>query len=230
MKKAVTTLLMLTTFLYFASANKQSMETNIGQKFGRLTISKTFLSRTNAGHSRMRANCVCDCGNTTEVWVSSLTTSNTRSCGCLNLERIRKHNLSNHPLRFTRLGFIRRCYKPNSKSYHNYGGRGIKVCQEWLDDYMNFYNWAVSNGWRKGLTLDREDNNGDYSPDNCRWVTYAVQESNKRVTRNITIDGITKSIYSWARFYGVGPNTLVYRMKKNPKNTALSFYNKNTSQ
>ena len=84
-----------------------------------------------------------------------------------------------------------RCYNPNNTGYVNYGGRGIKVCQEWLEDYENFYQWAMDNGYHEGLQIDRIDNNKGYSPDNCRWVDRYVQANNKRNIKKYTLNGKT---------------------------------------
>lgn len=106
-----------------------------------------------------------------------------------------------------------RCYNPNSKSYHRYGGRGIKMCGEWLNDYLNFETWALSHGFEESLAIDRIDNNGDYSPENCRFVTLKENNQNRRTTRFYTIDGETKNLQQWCDYYGIKRGTVYTRLQ-----------------
>lgn len=94
-----------------------------------------------------------------------------------------------------------RCYNESDKRYKDWGGRGIKICQEWLNNPDSFIQWAIENGYGEGLTIDRVDNNGDYSPENCRWVTIAENNQNRRSTRYYTIDGETKNLTQWCKIY-----------------------------
>lgn len=103
-----------------------------------------------------------------------------------------------------------RCNSPGTKDYKRYGARGIKVCEEW-NDYHNFRVWALANGFRKGMTLDRIDNDGPYSPENCRWIPKGEQQANTRVARMLTINGETKSTYEWARIARIKATTINYR-------------------
>lgn len=141
-----------------------------GKKFGRLLV-KNFNGKDKNGHIY---NCVCDCGKTTMVHGVRLRNGRTQSCGCLNIEKViksnTKHSLSNHPLYKIRCGIIERCTKVENHAYKNYGGRGIKICPEWENSFVVFYEWAMENGYKKGLHIDRIDNNGDYTPDNCHFV------------------------------------------------------------
>jgi len=106
-----------------------------------------------------------------------------------------------------------RCYNPKANKYYLYGGRGIKVCNEWLKNYVAFYEWAISNGYRSDLTLDRIDRNGDYSPDNCRWVTYQQQSRNTAQNRLITFRGRTQTLKDWADELGFKYTTLSARLR-----------------
>lgn len=109
----------------------------------------------------------------------------------------------------------RRCYEENNKDYFRYGGRGIIVCFEWMDKnngFMNFYNWAMQNGYDDTLTLDRIDVNGNYEPSNCKWSTIKEQNTNTRVNRFITYRGETKTLSQWAEEYEMIPETLSYRL------------------
>lgn len=92
----------------------------------------------------------------------------------------------------------KRCYNSNMINYKNYGGRGIKVCNEWLDNFMTFYDWAMDNGYRDDLTIDRIDINGNYEPANCRWLTYKQQANNRRNNVYLTYDGKTQTMKEWA--------------------------------
>ena len=112
-----------------------------------------------------------------------------------------------------------RCNNPKDKAYKNYGGRGIKVCKEWQDNPKAFCDWALANGWQKGLSLDRIDNNKGYSPDNCRWVTRKVQNNNRRCTPHITYNGETHTIKEWSDILGIKYHTLFVRI--NTRNWGL---------
>ena len=161
-----------------------------GMKFGRLTVMKKM---PNNGNNKVVWLCKCDCGNETVVIGSRLYTGKTKSCGCLTrektIERSTRHGYVHSKLYNTRLRMIRRCTNPKDKDYSYYGGRGIKVCSEWLDKEKGvvvFCEWAKANGYKESLTLDRIDVNGDYSPNNCRWVTMTVQGNNRRARSNKT--------------------------------------------
>ena len=105
-----------------------------------------------------------------------------------------------------------RCYNENSKSYHNYGGRGIKMCDLWLKDYQAFEEWCLQNGFQEGLAIDRIDNNGNYSPENCRFVTLKENNQNRRSTKFFTINGMTKNLQQWCDYYGIKRGTVVERL------------------
>lgn len=127
----------------------------------------------------------CDCGVQKIVRYSSLGRS-TFSCGCKKKTHGLKHGLSGHPLYRQYYAMIQRCTNPNhDKNLKNYIQRGITICQEWMDSYSTFYSWAISNGYAKGLTLDRRNNDGNYEPSNCRWATYSVQNANRRPYKKI---------------------------------------------
>lgn len=105
-----------------------------------------------------------------------------------------------------------RCYKPNHPTYKNYGKRGIAVCEEWRKDNLSFFHWAMDNGYADDLTLDRIDPDGDYSPENCRWVNWVVQNNNKRENRRLTANGETHTLAEWARITGLMPRTIANRI------------------
>lgn len=107
-----------------------------------------------------------------------------------------------------------RCYSPNCHYYDRYGGRGIKMCDEWLNDFYSFMNWALSNGYKKELAIDRIDNNGDYSPDNCRFVTAAENNQNRRSSKFFTYNGKTQNLMQWCIELGLDYNMVLMRIHR----------------
>lgn len=107
-----------------------------------------------------------------------------------------------------------RCTKPQKSNYKYYGGKGIKVCKEWSDDYLTFYEWSMSHGYQEGLQIDRIDFNGDYEPKNCRWVDKITQENNKSSNIRITYKGQNHTVTEWARLYNIKPPSLRNRLRK----------------
>lgn len=128
----------------------------------------------------------------------------------------RVHGYSKHPLYKIYCNMMSRCYNPGMDRYKNYGGRGIKVCDEWKERGDEFVKWGLSNGWQPGLSIERINIDGDYSPDNCKFIPIGQQYLNKTTTKLITVDGVTKPFRAWARFYGMDQGTLHYQMKKRP--------------
>ena len=179
----------------------------IGKKFNRLTVLEfhhkvqRYKKNGHKGGFREFYLCRCDCGNKTVVEKHQLITYATKSCGCLVKEHAKinfsKHNLTNHRLYNTWAHIKGRCFNPNNNSYDNYGGRGITMCDEWKKDFMNFYDWAITNGYKDDLTIDRIDVNGNYEPDNCRWVDMKVQANNKRNNFLVTIYNRTQTLSEW---------------------------------
>ena len=127
----------------------------------------------------------------------------------------KKHGHSNSRLYRIYNNMKSRCYRKYAKEFENYGGRGIRVCNEWLgeDGFVNFYNWAYSHGYSEELTIDRINNDGNYEPDNCRWVTMMVQNSNSRHTHMLEYKGTKKNISEWAREKGMSRDTLIKRLR-----------------
>lgn len=189
-----------------------------GQKFGRLTAIK-IIGKDKNNHKIWL--CKCDCGNETQVAGTLLIEGKTKSCGCLKKQitsrRFKTHGLSNTRLFTIWINMKERCNNKNRYGYQNYGGRGIKVCKEWQNDFMNFYNWAMTNGYDENAeygecTLDRVDVNRDYSPENCRWANARIQTRNKRNNHLITYKGETHCINEWAEILGMNKGTLQSRI------------------
>jgi len=150
-----------------------------GLVFGKLTVIKLDY-KDNYGH--LIWLCKCSCGNITKLKSTALLNRGTKSCGCYRIDRIKEtrttHGLSKHFLYPTYISMLNRCYNPKTKCYFNYGERGIKVCDRWLESFENFLEDIGEKP--EGLTLDRINNDGDYEKDNCRWVTYKEQNNNRR--------------------------------------------------
>ena len=108
---------------------------------------------------------------------------------------------------------IRRCYKQDDPAYHNYGGRGIAVCDEWVKSVESFYVWAMNNGYKDNLSIDRIDNNGDYCPDNCRWADEQTQSNNRRSNIHVTINGNTQNITQWCKQFGISSGRIFARIE-----------------
>ena len=121
---------------------------------------------------------------------------------------------SKHPLYEVWRTIIKRTEVKDYKDYPHYGARGIKMCREWREDYMKFYEWSLSHGYKRGLTLDRVCNFRGYSPGNCRWVSRRAQANNRGTNRRVTINGETHTIAQWARIKGVNDTTIIERIRR----------------
>jgi len=161
----------------------------------------------------------CVCGKEGIYGKSNVKRLHTRSCGCKAIEmqlesRPESHRLSNHPL-YNIWGLIKnRCTNPDAEDYPRYGGRGVTMCDEWRNNFMPFYDWAINNGWRKGLQVDKDIKGGlTYSPENCSIVSSRENNLNRKNRRIIEFNGKSKNIIDWARQYGIRQNTLNNRLK-----------------
>lgn len=188
-----------------------------GQRFGRLTV---IARGENTKSGKATWVCVCDCGKKKEKPVTAydLTTGKVRSCGCLYLTS-NKGRRKTHGKTGTRLYQIwfsmrQRCHYPASLSYRRYGGRGIEVCDEW-NNFQTFYDWAMANGYRDDLTLDRIDSNGNYAPSNCRWATMKEQQNNRSNNIRVSIGGVERTLSEWSDVSGIPRSTLTWRVKHN---------------
>ena len=134
---------------------------------------------------------MCSCGNSFKAITAHIKSGHTSSCGCVQKSQTSAFNKNTkriYPIESDKLYSVwyamkNRVLNSSYKEYHNYGGRGISICDEWKNDFMSFYNWTKESGYEEGLTLDRTDNNGNYEPSNCRWVTQKVNSNNRRCSK-----------------------------------------------
>lgn len=192
----------------------------IGKRFGRLVVFRYagYINKHNYFW------CWCDCGRIKRVRKGNLVSGTVKSCGCYNSEKSRDRMKNNrigmtHGMSKTRLYRIwmamkARCGVVGSVGYKNYGERGITVCENWKNNFVCFRNWALNNGYQDGLTIDRIDVNGNYCPENCRWITNDEQQNNRRNNHIIEYDGKKYTLAQAARFFGIPQSTLWYRVKK----------------
>lgn len=181
----------------------------LGRKFGRLSVIR-FVGVNK--HRIKLWECSCDCGNLTIVRGTTLRSGMTKSCGCFQKTHAKTHGLSRSGCPEYRVwaGMLFRCNSELASGYHNYGGRGIKVCDRW----QSFENFFIDMGKRPSPkhSIDRIDNNKDYSPDNCRWATKKQQDRNRRTNRIVEINEIAKPLIEWAEAVGLHPAVLTYRL------------------
>lgn len=182
---------------------------HINERFGRLLVTERAPNRGTAS----RWVCKCDCGNTVEVFGSSLRQGKTKSCGCLRTEAVKKrhtkHGMYNTKV-YKRWGsMLDRCYNENKKWYHLYGGKGITVCDRW-HSFENFY--ADMGDPPSGCTIERIDSNKNYEPENCYWATPKQQSRNTSRNRLVSYNGETKCVAEWAEEFGIPRKTLMARL------------------
>lgn len=194
-----------------------------GNRYGRLLVIGLADCHKN---KQLWWKCKCDCGSEVVVKGASLRNGATKSCGCISREAFslegkkkRTHGYSRTPIYTVWTSMKARCYNENNWAYPYYGGRGIKVCDEWLgkDGAKNFCSWAFENGYEgssnhRHCTLDRIDNDGDYCPENCRWVCAVEQANNKRNNRFIEFNGAMHTFTQWSKITGLPTTTIRSRI------------------
>lgn len=181
-----------------------------GKIYGKLTVIERF---TPVGEDPIKWLCQCECGNTKAIWSNDLKRGQTSSCGCGHKEALTTHGQTKHPLFKVHVNIRKRCDDPKDKSYANYGGRGIYLCPDWYD-FKIFYDWAMANGYEKGLTIERNENDGPYAPWNCSWATRKVQANNRRVCVMVSYLGQNMTVTQAAEKSGISRGTLRNRVKK----------------
>lgn len=186
-----------------------------GKKFGKLTVisrAEDYIKPN--GHKIIQWDCLCECGNETIVRGEYLKSGHTKSCGCdKSISHSITHGQTNTRLYKIWISMKERCYNPTRNNYYLYGGRGITICDEWLN-FENFYHWSINNGYSNRLTIDRIDNNLGYSPSNCRWATDREQANNKRNNRIIEYNKERYTLEEWSRITGIASNTIRMRIDK----------------
>lgn len=186
-----------------------------GEKFGRLKVIKRHGYKIyKSGRKFVQWLCECDCGNKEVYCTSNALKSGLQSCGCfmkeVSAEKARKlsktHGKSNTRLYRIWSGMKERCYREKHMWYENYGGRGIAICDEWLNDFQSFYDWAMNNGYQDHLTIDRIDSDRNYESSNCRWVTEKEQQNNLRKTVYVELNNKKYTITELAEEYNLDRN------------------------
>lgn len=180
----------------------------IGEIFGKLKV-VSFAGKKGYCSKYL---CRCSCGNEKVILDYNLRSGNTKSCGCSSRYSSLKHGGSGTTLFTLWCKMKQRCYDSNVPEYKNYGGRGIEICNEWMENFGTFYVWAIENGYEKGLEIDRKDNNGDYGPANCRFVTRKQNSRNRRTTLlNPVRVAVIKRLYS--KGFGLTRISKLYSVK-----------------
>lgn len=188
----------------------------VGNKFGKLTVIKE------SGRTRNRSitwECKCDCGKIVIVDGVSLRNGHTSSCGCNRYRKLNNHSIVHKRLYQIWASMKDRCSNSNSKNFKWYGGKGIKVCEEWKNSFDSFCMWALENGYQedaqRGLyTIDRINPDGNYEPSNCRFVDTKTQSRNKSTTSYLTYNNVTKPLVDWADEVGILATTIDSRIRK----------------
>lgn len=182
----------------------------VGDTINRLTVKQIYVVEA-ATQNVSWAKCDCSCGKETNVKLTLLTKNKVQSCGCVTREKSRerakvlsyKHGQGDLKNRLYRIWAAMkcRCSNPNVYQYQWYGAKGVKVCEDWKNDYMKFHDWSMANGYGEGLSIDRIDVNGNYCPENCRWATAKEQGMNRTSTRKYKVFleafGEKKSVGEW---------------------------------
>lgn len=200
----------------------KKLEVKPGDIYGRMAIVKEIAPHIYPPDKKSRKMlCQCVCGNEVKVQLRSLNRGKTKSCGCFQKKQVSnlfaKHRLSRHPIYKAWVSIKDRCYNTNKPTFKYWGGRGITVCQQWLDDFKSFYDWAMANGYQEGLQIDRIDNDQGYSPDNCRFVTPRENSLNRRIPSNNT------SGYRWVS-YRKSNNKWCAQVRVKDKNIHIGYY------
>lgn len=182
-----------------------------GERYGRLVVAERAANAANVKDTNARWLCVCDCGKTAVAYGQDLKRGKVVSCGCWNAEKRVKHGMARTHINAVWRQMLDRCRNENNRAYKNYGGRGIKVCQQWHE----FENFLADMGHRpEGYQIDRIDNEGDYEPGNCQWATAKQQQNNKRTSLNLNHDGKTLTLEQWSAATGFTSEAIRSRLRR----------------
>jgi len=202
---------------YRRTRNLMDPNIHIGETYNRLTI--IAFSHRGGKRNEVYYKCKCICGNERTARYTDLRSGAAKSCGCYLHDKLTKHGMTNTRIYYTYRNMLNRCYNSHIKEFVWYGARGIRICDEWLDPdigFINFYNWAMSHGYTDELTIDRIDNDGNYEPSNCRWVTRKEQLHNRRnnvyvaylLNKKSNPPYLVYDYSEWAKITGVSSNML----------------------
>lgn len=181
----------------------------VGNKYGKLLVIKSIGQKEGNRHYRSLVR--CDCGNEFETFDTYLVNNRRRQCPICSKNLLKTHGMTNSPLFHIWSGMKGRCNNPNNSSYPDYGGRGIEVCDEW-SKFISFKEWALNNGYKKGLSIERKDVNGNYEPTNCCFITMRDQAKNKRTTAYVNYEGKRMRIIEVSELSGIKSGTIKYRL------------------
>lgn len=185
-----------------------------GEKFNKLTVVERL--QNDIGGIPVWL-CKCDCGNFTKVRGKNLKNGSVKSCGCmLKISTTKTHGLSKAKIYNTWNSMKARCYNTKSSSYKRYGGRGISVCEEWSKSFETFYAWSMQNGYNENLTIERIDNNGNYCPENCKWISKKEQCRNRRTNISFEYNGEKHILTEWCEIFNLDYKLVhnrIYKMK-----------------
>ena len=190
----------------------------IGKKYNHWTVLEKAESNK---YGQPKWLCQCDCGKLRKLYLPHIKSGKSKSCGCCRKEVLKKQNVK-HGMSNTKIYNIwssmkRRCYTKTQTAYKHYGARGIKICDKWLDKdngFMNFYNWAIKNGYHEGLSIDRINVDGNYEPKNCRWVTQKVQSNNTRRNVYIVYNEEKHTLKEWSDLLNLNYKAVFNRYQK----------------
>lgn len=206
-------------------------DNHVGETYGIYTLIEFLNEKDKYGHYLYKGKCKI-CGYETVRPFSHFSAPSAITNNCKHLDRngnyynFNKYNWSNERIGSIFNGIKDRCYNKNNKSYKWYGEKGIKICKEWIDNPKLFENWALSNGYKDDLTIDRIDENKDYCPENCRWVTNINNAKYKSTTSLIEVDGETHTGKDWAKILGFGPNLINNYIRKYGLENTIEFIKK----
>lgn len=196
----------------------------LGKKINRLTIIEILPTRK----WKTWATAICECGVKKEYVLAGIVSGNTTSCGCYNKDKNFKHGLNGDPLQTAWSLMKSRCYNPNDPDYPLYGAKGVVVCEEWIDDFKAYHDWAIANGWKKGLQIDKDILSETkpgllYSPSTCSIVTHSVNQRNRTNNRIIEFNGIKDTAIGWSERLGMNYGTLISRLRLNNGDIVKTF-------